>query len=243
MLKGKAYRYFLKTISLRKKNREMKSKIIFLIASVLFFFISSVYASEPPVLVLDEETTTIALSLVNHSDSDLSAVTASIDREKLPVWLTIQSTPQTVNIPRGAKSQNKLLLRFTVKDAPAGAEMFVPITLRDAYGNIWNSPVLVRASTGSLPLQNALYENYPNPFNPSTTIKYSLKEAQKTSLVIYNSLGQKIRTLIDAPQSAGIHNIQWDGKNDRRQQVSSGVYFFKLNAGKFVQTKRMMMME
>ena len=121
--------------------------------------------------------------------------------------------------------------------------MIVPLILRDSYGNIWNSPVLVKTSSGNLPLQNALYENYPNPFNPSTTIKYSLKETQQTTLAVYNTIGQKIRTLLDAPQAAGMHLVQWDGKNDRGQQVSSGVYFYKINAGKFVKTKRMMMLE
>ena len=201
------------------------------------------YASEPPVLLLDEGSTKVSLTLNNRSDAALSSVSVSIDQTKLPAWLSVQCEPRSVQVPLGAKSQDKLFILFTIKDAPAAAELIVPLTLRDSYGNVWNSPVLVRASNSNLPLQNALYENYPNPFNPSTTIKYSLKESQNTTLAVYNSIGQKIRTLFDAPQNAGMHIIQWDGKSDRGQQVSSGVYFLKLNAGKFVKTKRMMMVE
>jgi len=198
-------------------------------------------AADSSTIVLDEGTTPVTLSLVNHSNTDLSTVAVSIDQTKLPAWLSIQNTPQTVNIPKGANSQDKILLQFTITDAPAGAEIIVPLILRDSYGNVWNSSV--RVLTSSLPLQNALFGNYPNPFNPTTTIKYSLKENSKTSLVIYNSLGQKIKTLVDAPQASGLHTLIWNGKNDRGQQVASGMYFIKLSAGKFLQTKRMMMLE
>ncbi|MFA6471344.1 MAG: FlgD immunoglobulin-like domain containing protein [Candidatus Latescibacterota bacterium] len=198
-------------------------------------------AADSSTIVLDEGTTPVTLSLVNHSNTDLSTVAVSIDQTKLPAWLSIQNTPQTVNIPKGANGQDKILLQFTVTDSPAGAEMIAPLTLRDSYGNVWNSSVHVL--TSGLPLQNALYGNYPNPFNPTTTIKYSLKENSKTSLVIYNSLGQKIRTLVDTPQAPGLHTLIWNGKNDRGQQAASGMYFMKLSAGKFTQTKRMMMLE
>jgi hypothetical protein len=215
--------------------------LILCLLSSIFFFISSAFAGEVPSLVLDEGTTTVTLSLVNQSNSDLSSVTATIDRTKLPSWLSVRQTLQTVNVPKGANGKDKLFLQFTITESQAGAEAIVPISLHDSYGNAWNSPVRILASNS--PLQNMLYENYPNPFNPSTTIRYSLKENLKTSLVIYNSLGQKIRTLVDTPQAPGIHTQIWNGKNDRGQQVSSGVYFIKLSAGEFSQTRRMMILE
>ena len=219
----------------------MKNSLLCLMLLSFFTLPSFSNAADSSTIVLDEGTTPVTLSLVNHSNTDLSTVTVSIDQTKLPSWLSIQNTSQTVNIPKGANGQDKILLQFTVTDAPAGAEMIVPLTLRDSYGNVWNSSV--RVLTSSLPLQNALYGNFPNPFNPTTTIKYSLKENSKTSLVIYNSLGQKIKTLVDAPQASGVHTLIWNGKNDRGQQAASGMYFMKLSAGKFTQTKRMMMLE
>ena len=89
----------------------------------------------------------------------------------------------------------------------------------------------------------AVLQNYPNPFNPSTTISYSLAESSHARIVVFNSLGQQVRTLADGPHSAGVNVVQWDGRNENGQKVSSGVYFYRLTAGRFVQTKRMMMVE
>ena len=78
---------------------------------------------------------------------------------------------------------------------------------------------------------------------PTTTIRYVLKESHLAHLVVYNSLGQKIRTLVHEPQTAGIHTIQWNGKNENGEKVASGIYFYQLKAGSFVKTRRMMLIE
>ena len=91
--------------------------------------------------------------------------------------------------------------------------------------------------------QCIILQNYPNPFNPTTTISYSLAESDNARLVVYNSLGQQVRTLADGPQVAGVHVVQWDGRDENGQKVSSGVYFYRLIAGRFMQTNRMMMVE
>ncbi len=87
-----------------------------------------------------------------------------------------------------------------------------------------------------------LFANYPNPFNPTTTISYCLPEmngTQPTQLIIYNTLGQKIRSLVNARQTPGLYTIQWDGLNDNRQTVASGVYLYRLTSGAFESTKKM----
>ena len=86
-----------------------------------------------------------------------------------------------------------------------------------------------------------LLQNYPNPFNPETIIKYSLRQPEHVKLTVYNALGQKVRTLVDQPQEAGEKMIIWDGKDDRGEEVSSGVYLFRLRAGDFEATKRMVL--
>lgn len=87
----------------------------------------------------------------------------------------------------------------------------------------------------------SLFDNYPNPFNPETRISYFLPKACQVKLEIYNILGQRIRTLVDEDQSAGKKEIIWDGKNESGEQVASGVYFYNLQAGNFVQTKKMVL--
>ena len=93
--------------------------------------------------------------------------------------------------------------------------------------------------------ENKLGDAYPNPFNPTTTIKYSVKERAHVSLKVYNVAGQLVRTLVDemqAPAEAGFTK-EWNGMNDQGQPVSSGVYFYKLMTKNFTQTKKMVLLK
>ncbi|HVO76710.1 MAG TPA: FlgD immunoglobulin-like domain containing protein [Candidatus Bathyarchaeia archaeon] len=84
-----------------------------------------------------------------------------------------------------------------------------------------------------------LYQNYPNPFNPSTSIVFYLPLAQHATLVIYDVKGSRVRTLVDEAQPVGRHAVRWDGKNDNGVQVGSGVYYYRLKAGKDIITKKL----
>lgn len=103
-----------------------------------------------------------------------------------------------------------------------------------------------------VPLEYALLDNYPNPFNrstersrrsPTTRIEYHLPERSEVKLEIYNVLGQKLRTLVNVAQEAGIHIAVWDGRDDFHQPVASGVYLYRLHAGKFTATKKMALVQ
>jgi hypothetical protein len=87
-----------------------------------------------------------------------------------------------------------------------------------------------------LPKQFALEQNYPNPFNPSTTIRYQLPVASEVKLEVYDVLGKKIATLVNERQSAGSYQVVWNASG-----LSSGTYFYRLQAGTFVETKKMML--
>ncbi|MCK4357812.1 MAG: C10 family peptidase [Candidatus Cloacimonetes bacterium] len=80
------------------------------------------------------------------------------------------------------------------------------------------------------PLSTYISENYPNPFNQATTIKYALRENSKISIEIYNIRGQKIKTLIDSKMKSGSHCVFWDGKDEKGRAVPSGIYFYKMSA-------------
>lgn len=90
-----------------------------------------------------------------------------------------------------------------------------------------------------LPQIFSLAQNYPNPFNPSTNISYTLPERSKVKLVIYDVTGQKITTLVNEDKSAGSYNAQFSINN---MELSSGVYFYRLQAGEFVETKKMILL-
>ena len=88
----------------------------------------------------------------------------------------------------------------------------------------------------------ALAQNYPNPFNPATTVGYSLPVRADVTLTIYNILGQMIKVYHTEDQSAGNYNICWDGTNDAGQNLSSGLYLYRLTAGAFSETKKMILL-
>ncbi|NIR49004.1 T9SS type A sorting domain-containing protein, partial [candidate division KSB1 bacterium] len=81
-----------------------------------------------------------------------------------------------------------------------------------------------------IPQKFQLLQNFPNPFNPTTTIKYQLPKTTNVRLEIYNILGQRIKTLVDAQQPADYYTIQWDGRNNHGVQVGSGLYIYRLIA-------------
>lgn len=94
-----------------------------------------------------------------------------------------------------------------------------------------------------IPKVFALYQNYPNPFNPTTEIRYDIPGNEQVRLEIYNTLGQKVRTLISGMQEAGMHKVQWDGCNNAGIKLSSGIYVYALSAGKHHAVKKMILIK
>ncbi|MBC8415240.1 MAG: T9SS type A sorting domain-containing protein [Candidatus Cloacimonetes bacterium] len=90
---------------------------------------------------------------------------------------------------------------------------------------------------------SSLSQNYPNPFNPETTISFTTENTENTKLIIFNIKGQKVRTLINEEFPAGRHSVLWDGRDDKCEPVSSGLYFFKLETGTFSSVKKMILIK
>jgi hypothetical protein len=88
-----------------------------------------------------------------------------------------------------------------------------------------------------------LGENYPNPANPETNVSFTLRESVHTTLTIYNVLGKATKVLVDQEMSSGTHTVRWDGRDELGNLVSSGVYFYRLEAGTFNQTRKMLLMK
>jgi hypothetical protein len=88
-----------------------------------------------------------------------------------------------------------------------------------------------------------LSQNYPNPFNPVTNFKFSLPQASHVKIEIFNILGQKVKTLLDEDMQAGSFVVDWDGKDQRGMEVSSGIYFYRIIAGDFSSVKRMVLLK
>ena len=82
-----------------------------------------------------------------------------------------------------------------------------------------------------------------NPFNPATTITYSLEKLSHVELSIYNVLGQRIKTLVDQEQPANVYNVTWNGDTDDGRPAASGIYFYEIKAGTFNKTMKMMLLK
>ena len=96
----------------------------------------------------------------------------------------------------------------------------------------------IQTNTNEIPTKYYLSQNYPNPFNPTTRIKYQLPKNTFVNLEVYDYLGKKVSTLINAEQTAGYYEADFNGEN-----CSSGVYFYKIQAGDFTETHKMILMK
>ncbi len=108
-------------------------------------------------------------------------------------------------------------------------------TLYDQQSVRWGSSLL----DWILPQVPDLAQNFPNPFNPSTSIPLALPQRTQVRLAVFNVLGQKVRTLIDGPMEAGHHTMVWNGRDEAGQQAAAGTYFYLLEADQFRQTRKM----
>ena len=104
--------------------------------------------------------------------------------------------------------------------------------------NLSTSPTEAKQFPNSIPKKFALDQNYPNPFNPTTTIKYSIPQSGLVKLVVYNILGEEVKTLVNQEQPAGSYNINFNADN-----LSSGIYFYKINAGNYSAVKKMILLK
>jgi hypothetical protein len=100
-----------------------------------------------------------------------------------------------------------------------------------------NSATAVESNQTTIPQKFVLYQNYPNPFNPTTTISFSLPTKHKVTLTVFNTLGQKVITLVDGILPAGNHAVKWQANN-----VPSGIYFYQFIFGAYTVTKKMILL-
>jgi hypothetical protein len=107
-------------------------------------------------------------------------------------------------------------------------------------GNAVDQPT----GTPTVEHRDALFQNYPNPFNPSTSIEFTVRDRTRVSVKVFDVAGRLVRTLLEDDRAAGaVHRVTWDGRNDAGESVSSGVYFYRLAANNFTQTKKMVLLK
>lgn len=165
------------------------------------------------------------------------------------VWLDVW--PEEGTIAAGDSAEITLYMHGIIPQIIVPVEGYLGVSSNDPDEPMSNVHVTMDIVVGvgqdglkdGLPTKYALHANYPNPFNPVTTIKYDLKDAGKVSLKVYNILGQEVRTLVNARQLAGYQQVVWDGRNNSGQSVSSGIYIYRLETEKFTKSRKMMLLK
>ena len=104
-------------------------------------------------------------------------------------------------------------------------------------------PIILSTSSELLPVTYTLHQNYPNPFNPVTRLRYDLAENSLVNITIYDMMGRQVKTLINQTQDAGYRSIVWNATNDYGKPVSAGIYLYQIQAGKYISTKKMVLLK
>jgi hypothetical protein len=148
----------------------------------------------------------------------------------------------TVNFGYLKKAQNKELIFSTQYKGKSNSNFSLSYVYYDENNTIANMGTQDFDLT-AIPLEYALHENYPNPFNPTTTLRFDLPEVSDITLTIYNMLGQRVRTFNMNDTPAGYHSIKWNATNDYGDPVGAGVYLYQLRANQYVKTRKMVLLK
>jgi hypothetical protein len=174
----------------------------------------------------------------------------SVEGESTPVFHVFRSASECGSYQR--ITQEPIAMRgevytFTDPQVTEGETYWYRLGLAEFSDDMpLFNPIQVTASTGvahevgtPVPTTYTLFQNYPNPFNPETTIEYQVAENAPVRLVVYNLLGQQVRTLVDEAMPAGRYKSVWNGRDEWGGEVASGVYFCRLEASSYTNTTKM----
>lgn len=250
----------------------MARKALFLAGAILFASASFALAAQPGALLRsleglagkDEVRIQVTLSEMNqikgygfvvHFDpAQYEFVRAEQGADNLlgggaPLFLTSAKEPGHVMIA------NARVTEGTGVSGSGGAAVLTFRRIGNALGGFQLSNLQVLDASGSVskietvealdmrPKEFGLDQNYPNPFNPATQISYRAPVDGHVKLVVYNLLGQQVRTLVNGFVPAGVYAVTWDGKDEVGRQVASGVYLYRMQADKFSAVKRMTLLK
>lgn len=180
---------------------------------------------------------TISLSIQNSSNIEAKSVSVTFDN--VPIWLNFKSnTVFLKNI--AANGSGDAEFTFSVdKKAPVGQEARLTAEISISDGQRWTKYITIQVEA---PKDYKLYDNFPNPFNPSTKIAFELPKGSHVRLIIYDVVGREVAQVADGDYPAGYNEVVWNGMNRNGEQVSSGVYFCRISTDNWSAIKKMLML-
>ena len=148
--------------------------------------------------------------------------------EPVLTWLIAFSGSDNAKLPQAG---DKFLLT-TLK----------PFSHRDIFSFSTRKTAVASENGRSVPLHFELHSNFPNPFNPETTISYQLPKSVEVQLTVFNTLGQRVALLVNAKQPAGFYSLKWHGKSDAGSSLATGIYFYRLQTPAFTKVRKLMIL-
>lgn len=115
--------------------------------------------------------------------------------------------------------------------------------LRDRDGSILESGLLIATVENLLPRESALHQNFPNPFNPTTTIRFELPKASEVYLVVYDLMGREVTRLKEEKMPAGYHQVRWNGRDRYGRNLASGIYIVRLATPEYTHSIKTMLLK
>ena len=181
------------------------------------------------------------LKLLENDILIIDLDTLIIDDNNAGLFISVsQSSEQNINIVIDSLSHIAIFTPFLNYN---GTEEFI-FTATDLNGVSLNDTIMVTVlPLIEIPVKYAFHQNYPNPFNPITTLRYELPKQVHVRITIYDMLGREVRTILNEHQDPGYKSLIWNATNDYGKPVSAGIYLYQIQAGEYMQTKKMVLLK
>ena len=175
---------------------------------------------------------TIELSIENGSTGVVSNIHVVVNN--VPSWVHVANADMLLDPVKPHKERNAVFTFSVDKTAPVNKQQRITFIIKTPSGETWTKEIALSVAP---PDKFELLQNYPNPFNPQTKIDYILPRGSRVKVIVYNVLGQEVRTLVNEAQDAGYKSVVFDGSN-----LPSGVYLYRVQMGDVVQGKSMLLL-
>lgn len=221
-----------------KGNLTPYQQKLWIICLLIIFGVSLGFAQQPYKIPFASKDNSIELTIENGSAKMTKEVKVTVS--ELPKWIRLSAKEQTIDELKPNKEKASTFVFSVDKSAPVNKEQVLKFVVSAPSGESWTKQIKV---TIAPPDHFELLQNFPNPFNPSTTISYLLPYSSQVDIRIYNILGQEIATLATGEQEAGYHEELWNASS-----VPSGVFFSQLayvdeKGVRHVERKKMMLLK
>jgi hypothetical protein len=204
-----------------------------LISLILLLFLINTPAQNIYNIPAGSSNNKLEIKINNTTDKTYTGII--LTPSALPEWVKVKEEFVSINEISPASGETAVLTFDVSLDAPLNSEEELSFLIQTKEGKTLNKTFSVKVT---LPDKFELNQNFPNPFNPSTVISFSIPSEVKVILKVYNILGEEVQTLVNEVLKPGVHNIDFNASH-----LASGVYFYRIDAGNYTSLKKMILMK